>query len=189
MTLCLAVLLSAVPAIAADIHTFNLLPAGSIAGPAGSTIGWGYSIENQSSSLWLVTSGLDNGVFQHGTPGLIFDFPDVAPGETVTVPFSNATSAGLYELTWDASAPLGFVNHGSFVLQAEWWNGDPLGGGSFVSSASYVSQFYSATVAPVPEPTTAGLVAFSILLLLVIRWRFGSPAQPAAGGMKPGVIR
>lgn len=165
----LAVLLSAVSAMAADIYTFNLLPGdGSIAGPPGSTIGWGYSIENQSSSLWLITAGLDSGTFEHGTPSLAFDFPDLAPGETVTVPFNAVTFAGLEQLTWDPSAPAGFVNSGRFVLDAQWWDGDPLGGGNFVSNAPTATQFYSATVTAVPEPATIGVVALSVLLLLVI---------------------
>ena len=167
-TFVLTLFLSAASAMAADIYTFNLLPAdGAIAGLPGSTIGWGYSIENQSSSLWLITAGLDGGVFQHGTPNLIFDFPDVAPGGTVTVPFNAITSAGLYELTWDASAPSGFVNSGRFLLDAQWWDGDPFSGGNFVSNAPTASQFYSATV--VPEPGTSSVVALSGLLLVVVR--------------------
>ena len=166
----LAVLLSAVPTVAADIYTFGLIPVdGSIAGIPGSTIGWGYSIENQSSSLWLITSGLDGGVFQHATPNLIFDFPDVGPGQTITAAFNATTLAGLYELTWDASAPAGFVNSGGFILAAEWWDGAPQNGGSFVSSAPTATQFYTAAVTGVPEPATMGVVAVSLLLLLVIR--------------------
>ena len=170
-TLVLAVLLSAVPTMAADIHTFGLLPInGGIAGAAGSTIGWGYSIENQSTSLWLVTSGLDSGVFQRGTPSVIFDFPDLAPGETVTVPYNAVTSAGLYQFTWDASAPAGFVNSGRFLLDAQWWDGDPLSGGNFVSNAPTANQFYIATVSTaVPEPGTSTAVALSVLLLVTIR--------------------
>jgi len=58
-TFVLAVLLSAVPMVAADVYIFDLLPTdGNIAGLPGSPIGWGYSLENQSSSLWLITTGL-----------------------------------------------------------------------------------------------------------------------------------
>ncbi len=163
-TLLLSVLLSVVPVMAADTYSFNLLPGeGSIGAPAGSTIGWGYQIENQSNSLWLVTTGLSSGVFQHGVPSLIFDFPDLSPGDTVTVPFNAANLAGLEQFTWDTSAPLGFVNSGKFSLDAQWWDGDPLGGGGFVSNAPSASQFYSVTVTP--EPMTIMLVSASLLLL------------------------
>ena len=115
------------------------------------------------------------GSFQFGTPDVIFDFPIVAPASTVTSPFNAAASTGLMALTWDASAPLGAVEFGSFLLDAEWWNGDPLSGGPFASSASPLSQPYNATVAPVPEPGTGALMILPLLVAGVSvvrrRWR------------------
>jgi hypothetical protein len=164
----IAVLLfAAVPAWTAEIHTFSLLPGdGSIAGTPGETVGWGYSIENQSTTHWLVTSGLAPGAFQFGTPDLIFDFPILAPGSIVTAPFDAAALTGLLGLTWDASAPLGAVESGSFLLSAEWWNGDPLSGGQFAFSASPLNQPYDATV--VPEPGTGALLALPLLVASAI---------------------
>ena len=49
--------------------------------------------------------------------------------------------------------------------------GDPFDGSSFVPTAPRASQAYSATVNTVnavPEPATAGVVALSVLLFLVI---------------------
>src|SRR5215469_12143653 len=131
-TLLTAILLSAVPIMAAEIYDFSVLPSsGDIQGSPGSTIGWGYSIDNESSSLWLVTTAMDTGLFENGTPDLLFDFPTIAPGAIVTVPFHQASATGLAQLTWDSSAPLGFTNSGTFTVTAEWWSGDPLGGGHF----------------------------------------------------------
>jgi hypothetical protein len=166
-TLFAAILLSAIPAAAASIYDFDVLPSsGDIQGAPGSTIGWGYSIQNESTSLWLVTTAVDTGVFQHGTPNLLFDLPAIAPGRSVTVPFSAASSMGLEELTWDSSAPIGFTNSGKFVLSAQWWNGDPLGGGHFQFAASNAGQPYSARVAgsAVPEPASMALVGLALLL-------------------------
>ena len=165
--------LAAVPGWAAEVYTFNLLPDdGSIAGGAGQTVGWGYSIENQSTTHWLVTSGLAPSSFQFGTPELLFDFPILAPGSSVSVPFDAGASTGLLALTWDASAPLGSVESGSFLLSAEWWNGDPLAGGQFAFAASPLSQSYQATV--VPEPGTAALLGLALLVAGVRRrWRQG----------------
>ena len=93
--LIVVLLFAAVPGWTAEVYTFSLLPDdGSIAGGPGQTVGWGYSIENQSTTHWLVTTGLAPGSFQFGTPELFFDFPILAPGSSVTVPF-DAASVGL----------------------------------------------------------------------------------------------
>ncbi len=160
----------AVPAWAAEIHTFNLLPAdGSIAGAAGETVGWGYSIENQSTTHWLLTSALAPGSFQFGIPNLIFDFPILAPSSSVTAPFDAAALTGLLALTLDASAPLGAVEFGNFLLEAEWWDGDPFAGGQFAFGADPLSQSYQATVAP--EPGTSALLVLALLVGGVARVR------------------
>jgi hypothetical protein len=67
-------------------------------------------------------------------------------------------STGLLALTWGASAPLGFVNAGNFDLSAQWWDGDPLANGRFVSDASGASALCAATVtaAEVPERACSG---------------------------------
>ena len=90
-------LFAAVPAWTAEIYTFSLLPGdGHIAGAPGETVGWGYSIDNQSTSQWLVTTGLAPGAFQFGTPNLLFDFPILAPGSSATSPFNVAGLTGLF---------------------------------------------------------------------------------------------
>ena len=166
--LVLTVILAVAPAMAADLYTFNVQPAGgNIQGNAGTTIGWGYSIQNQSSSLWLSTTGLNADTFQNGTPNLIFDFPDVAPGATVSVPFDASTAAGLFELTWNSTALLGFTNVGTFNLSADWYSGDPLSGGTLVAAALTESQPYSATVTP--EPATIGMVGFMLVSVVWVK--------------------
>lgn len=150
-----------------DSFSFTALPA-DVAGPAGSTVGWGYTIANESTTSWLVLTALDAGVFDHGTPTSLFDFPSLAPGAIAGVSFDPANQVGLYELTWDATAPVGFVNTGLFTLQGEWWDGDPLAGGAFVSIAPEESAVYSATVTgstSVPEPSSgAPLILFMTLM-------------------------
>jgi len=162
--------LSVWAATAADLYTFSLLPPdGAVQGAPGSTVGWGYALQNQSSSLWLVPSDLNSGTFLNGTPAQLFDFPDLGPGASVMKDFDPSTSTGLYQLTWNASAPLGFVNAGSFALGAQWWSGNPLAGGMFVSDALTVSASYTASVtaSAVPEPDTLGLTALVVFGLLI----------------------
>lgn len=155
--------LAAIPAMAADIYTFTVSNPVNVGSPAGIMTGWGYSIHNESSTYWLVTTALTADVFQHATPDNIFDFPDIAPGATVTLPYDPAPPAsGLYQILWDSNAPAGFVNSGSFTLSAEWWNGDPLSGGTLVSTAPDVSQPYSATLTPEPATLGSAAIFFSI---------------------------
>jgi hypothetical protein len=145
------------------VYTFTVPDGVTVGSLAGLETGWGYSLHNESSSLWLVTTDLSAGTFRHATPDLIFDFPDLAPGATVTLPYNPVPpAAGLYQILWNQDVPAGLVNAGTFTLSAEWWNGDPLAGGSFVGTAPSASQPYTATVTP--EPVTIGLAAifFSI---------------------------
>lgn len=161
ITVCAAIVMVSRSAHA-DSFTFSPMPAnGNISGPAGSTVGWGYSIANQSSSDWLVTTDLTADPFLHGTPELLFNFPSIAPGQTVTESFNSTIPTGLYELAWDSNAPASFSNSGDFVLSAEWWTGDPLSGGAFITDAPDASDPYSATVggsSAVPEPSSLLLV-------------------------------
>jgi hypothetical protein len=143
--------------------TFDLMPAGgSISGAAGSTIGWGYSITNESTTDWLLTVGLSADSFADGTPSLLFDFPTIAPSGTVTVPFDGLAGIGLYQFTWDAAAPVGGLNSGTFVLSAQWWDGVPYNGGNYLIDALDTRQTYRATVSEangiVPEPSSWVLV-------------------------------
>ena len=174
---CLA--LMACRAAWADTFSFTDLPP-DVAGPAGSSVGWGYTITNESSTSWLVLTALSAGVFDHGSPDSLFDFPSLAPDTTVSVNFDPANLAGLYDLTWEATAPIGFVNAGFFTLQGEWWDGDPLAGGNFISDAPDEVAAYSATVTgstSVPEPSTITLLTLFLTLIWFrsMRLRADSP--------------
>jgi hypothetical protein len=158
------------PPARADSWTFGLLPGdGNISGVAGSTIGWGYTITNQSATDWLVLTNINSDVFQNGTPFSVFDFPELAPGATATLAFDPVLLTGLFALTWDTTAPVGFVTSGSFDVSAEFWDGDPNAGGNFVANADDQSATYSATVTSsavgVPEPCTALLALAGIGML------------------------
>jgi hypothetical protein len=162
------------PPVYADSFTFSTLPGtGNVAGPAGSTVGWGYSLSNQSLTDWLVTTAISAGTFLYGTPSAIFDFPILAPGATISVPFSAVGGLGLYQLTWSATAPGGFVNSGTFDLSAEWWNGDPLAGGSFVTNAADQTAAYTATVTALPVPSTLLLMAVGLAAMCLKRQTVG----------------
>lgn len=169
-TLLLAICLSALPGMAAEVYSFSISGPENVTGPSGlpTLTGWGYTIHNGSSSDWLVTTNLTAGAFLYATPTLLFDFPDVAPGATVDVPYDPVTPAGLYQIVWDTNTPPGSVNSGAFTLSAQWWNGNPVSGGSFLSNAPDTSQPYSASFTTTPEPATVGLAGLALLILSVV---------------------
>jgi len=51
--------------------------------------------------------------FLYGTANLLFDFPEVAPGQTVMESFDPVGLTGLYEDVLNASAPGGSVDSGN----------------------------------------------------------------------------
>ena len=161
--LCLLALLDAGRARAVGFG-FETLPAnGELAAAAGATVGWGYEITNPSGDRWLSVDSLDSNVFALGTPDAsLFDFPILAPGASLDVPFDG--THGLFAFTWSALVPPGSVNQGLFRLAGSWYDGDPLAGGAFLESADDASAPYRVTV--VFEPGSglllgAGLAAFA----------------------------
>jgi hypothetical protein len=168
-----AVGILAPPASAATIWTFELLPAGgAVSGPPGSTVGWGYKISNLDEFDWIEVTGIAYGAFAQATPNELFDFPILAPGDTVSVPYDAGAQIGLLELAWDVTAPPGTINDGVFSLSATWWDGDPLADGDEVGPAITLSRPYVATVTSVPELSTLLLVllgaAASVLARLIL---------------------
>ena len=154
--------LAATAGVASPILT--LIPAGGgVSGSPGATVGWGYTLANDSATDWFVPSSLNSGAFLYATPALLFDFPTLAPGSGVSVAFDVANGFGLFQLTIDGAAPSGFVNAGLFAVGGEWWTGDPLMGGTFIGAAQDLQAPYSASVSDVPEPMSANLVALGML--------------------------
>jgi hypothetical protein len=87
----------------------------------------------------------------------------------VTEAFDSVDSIGLYELQWDPSAPVGFVNSGDFTLSGQWYEGDPFYGGDFIADATDVELPYAATVtgtSTVPEPSVVPLLACAFVAIV-----------------------
>jgi hypothetical protein len=159
------------PLCRADMLEFDLIPlSGNVSGAAGSTVGWGYSITNESATDWLLTTNMVSDSFLYGTPTLLFDFPEVAPGQTVTESFDSIALTGLYEDVLDASAPNGSVDSGNFVLSAQWYDGDPFNGGNFIADAPDTNSAYTAIVTAsggpgIPEPGSIFLMIAGLGLI------------------------
>lgn len=176
----------ALPAAADSVTTFSfdtVPPGGSIVAAPGQTAGWGYSFTNQDTTgnngngEWLYITGVNASTsVQHGTlDSSVFDFPTIAPGQTLTVPW-NLNSSGLYQLTWDSSAPSGSSQSGLVSVTAEWYFEDPAAGdcnyddsgnSACFDMAPYESSavtIFTANVAP--EPGSGTLWALGAIMLL-----------------------
>lgn len=148
--------------------SFFALPL-ALTGAAGSTVGWGYEITNSSANFYVPTA-LNADVFQWALPLSLLDFPVLAPEATVTQNFVSGV-AGLYQLTWDTDAPIGFVNDGVFVLSGEFYSSDPLAGGTLLSVAPDAVANYSAmlqTTTAVPEPSVLLMSISGLCLMLAV---------------------
>ena len=68
-------------------------------------------------------------------------------------------------------------SHGTFILSADWWTGDPTRGGAFLKSADPQSTAYSATVVPEPDryfPLTATTLIGILVRCLWLRRHKGA---------------
>lgn len=160
--------------LADDIYTFSVIPSpGNISGAPGATIGWGYSITNQSTADWLLATNLNADSFAWGMPNLLFDFPEVAPGATVMEAFDPIGGTGLYEDMLNGSAPLNSMDSGHFVLSAQWYEGDPFNGGNLIADAIDSSAAYTATVtggvSSAPEPHSVYLLLTAVVAAGALR--------------------
>jgi hypothetical protein len=185
----LVCLLLLAPGVAvSDDYDFTVIPA-DVAGTPGSTVGWNYSITNNSATDWLVLTTLNAGTFDHGTPTTLFDFPIVAPDTRVSQTFDPSLLTGLYELTWDSTAPVGFVNRGVFDVSGEWWTDDPLAGGIFLSDAADKTAAYSAAVTGVPGVPALPEPATGLVLPLVVAFMLLHKTKQNDGSRRRGEIR
>jgi hypothetical protein len=145
---------------AARADTFSFLTdpnPGNVSGIAGSTVGWGYSITNNSASNSLVLTGIDSDLFlaADGLPDASpFLFPILAPLQTLTQQYDPLN--GLFQFTWNPGVPVGTTETGSFTVFAQFCdNATPSNCVDAVpESAAYTATVISNFPAAVPEPSS-----------------------------------
>jgi len=181
-SLALAVVLATHAVRADNTVTFTVLPP-DVSGPAGTTVGWGFSITNNSTTDYLDISAIDASVFLDGTPDsspFLFSFSPLAPGATDTQAYDPISGLGLFQFTWDAAAPVGFINTGSFGLSGAFC--DPSLGDNTcaedltVPSTDLAFANYSAIVGPsgvvsTLEPGTLLLLSLGLTALGILQKR------------------
>jgi hypothetical protein len=142
-----------------DTFTFSLLPgSGSVSGSAGSTVGWGFSLTNNSASYWLAPTALNSDLFPaEDSPLALFDpllASALAPGETLVESFDPVLGVGLFQLTWAQTAAVGTTVSGAFTFSSDFFTSADFS--NFVGSASDQNATYTASVVganSVPEPS------------------------------------
>jgi hypothetical protein len=162
--------------LTASSFSFQTTPLdGVLYGAPGSTLDYGYIIKNPDPNLYLMTTNFTSGTFDHATVFDLFDFPILGPGQMA--------DGDLFQIQLDLSAPVGFTNSGAFVISADFYNGDPLNGGTFVNSADDQIQGYTVIVSPEPS-YTAGAAIVLLALCAVARVRV-SPHPSVTRAAKP----
>ncbi len=152
-----------------DSYTFAIVPdTGAASGAPGSTIGWGYSITNSSSTDLLVTldANEDSVLDSLGTVNAIFDAPILAPGSTATENYDPTTMSGLIQLTLDPGLPVGTTATGYIFIDAMFCTAlDPMTGMP-VNCGPDIPESVSYNVTVTPPPGTPVPEPSSMLLLL-----------------------
>lgn len=162
------------------VFTFAAVPAGAVTGNPGDTVGWGYQLVNTDTLNWFVPTQLNASSFSIGSPDAsYFDFPVLAPGATVAAAFNAATHTGLYGLQIFPFALPAMHDSGSFSISGEWWNGDPLAGGTFLQVSDVLLAPLSVAVAGtgVPAPGSLSLLVAGLSLMWLVQRRRQKGAQ------------
>jgi len=162
------------PLSSAPSFSFSTLPVdGFQSGAPGTTVGYGYTLTNLDQVLWLSTTNLSAGTFAFASAASLFDFPILGPGQSTTVPYIQLAGTGLYEITINILSPEDYVNLGAFVLSADFYDSDPLLGGTFQFGEDQLANYtVVADSTSTPEPASLWVSAFGILLLICGRKRF-----------------
>ncbi len=166
-----ALFLAGAASVRADSFTFTLEPdPGDVSGPAGSTVGWGYSITNDSSTDYLTLTGVDSDLFlaTDGTPDAsIFDFPVLAPLQTITEDYDPIAFVGLFQFTWNSGLPVGTTETGNFTVYAQFCDSADLSncGDTVSESAAYTATVSPSGAVATPEPSTILLLSTALFAL------------------------
>lgn len=158
----------------------NLTPGASISGAPGATIGWGFSIGNDTSS-WLVVNSVTAGGFSASTGTFTdyiaqFNFYVVNPNSTLAVPFDANIQAGFGEFAISPGASPGSSTAGTFDVGYDLYANDPNIDPTVVDPGHFFPQLNASVQVAriptaIPEPSTLGMIALPAGWILALRMR------------------
>lgn len=169
-----------------------LLPSGDLAGPAGATLGWGFTISNDTNYIEITSAQFCanpvdfplscNAPASGNFTDFISQFNDIIVGPpdgvvtaSVTQHFDPAAHTGIGSFQINTSASAGSTDVGQIVLTYNEYNADPnIGPFNVIASDQVLPANASVTVTRglvVPEPATTGLVGIALAALTAIRKR------------------
>jgi len=144
---------------------WSLNPSSSVSGYAGQTVGWGYSIQNNSPDYYLAVDSVgQTSPFTIGTGNQLInsaldDMPILAPGDSMSQLFDAVLQHGFMELAIASDAVPAATDSGDFVVTFGFYSDDPLTDPDAVEVSQEVDQLaYSATVLAGPQPPPIGIV-------------------------------
>jgi spore coat protein U-like protein len=162
--------------------TFSLIPEdGFLAGVAGASVGWGYTIDstNNGSPAFVFIESFSFGdatpigaFLQPGVP-----FAGATDGSPITVPWSLNVSGLQYHI--DASARVGASTQGAITLTYDVYSdaaqNDPIEFGLTVDAQMNGQDVNAEVVSTVPEPGAATLFVLGAVGLMLRRWSLSRP--------------
>ena len=165
-------------AVTAAAPLLTLNPSnGVVSGTPGSTVGWGFTLSNDSGFLIPSLVVFCEGAFNAGCSPTFGTFTDFAAqyqfnvvGPTVTETFDNATRQGIGSFTVNSNAPIGVADAGTIYLVYDTFSCDITDNNCNPTQTAF-SQVLSAPASvnivggAVPEPGSAGLFVIGLALL------------------------
>jgi hypothetical protein len=157
--------------------TLTLTPD-TVSGASGSTVGWSYSLDNDTANWIVINSVVSSGfnpAFGAFSEFAATNFNVVAPGTVFSEAFDPTLLLGLGKFDIAPGATVGDFSTGSFLVGFDTYSSDPLadGGVGFIDGRGIFEISFARVdaIEQVPEPATVALTGAALVALLRFRRR------------------
>lgn len=172
-------LVAAAVLLAASLPAATLtLTPDTISGGPGSTIGWSYSLNNDTADFIVINGVVANGfdpAFGTFTEFAASNFNVVAPSTIFSEAFSLPLLQGFGQFAIAPGATPGSFSTGTFLVGFDRYSSDPQsdGGLGFIDGLGKLEVSFARVDAsePIPEPATLALTGAALVTLLSFRRR------------------